>query len=161
MVRPGQIYRVLVTIFQTQAQPHPIDVRASILRNGVDTGSQIKTCHPNVQETLMIQVSVEVRALRTSLNSNPSVFFILKYAFVFALLILSVTWMKIREIADLEFSQVSTSVWRVAINWNEVWCFETLLHETLWLVIKEETWRSLKLMRTLPSEFFQRIFWEF
>ena len=57
MVRPGQLYRVLVTIFQTQSQPHPIDVRASLLRNGVDIGSEMKTCHPNIPETLMIRVS--------------------------------------------------------------------------------------------------------
>lgn len=44
MVRPGQIYRVAVTVFQTQTQTQEIEVRASLLRNGVDLGSDTKVC---------------------------------------------------------------------------------------------------------------------
>jgi CD109 antigen len=56
VVRPGQIYRVAVTIFETQTQTQEIEVRASILRNGVDMGSDTKICQPNTPETLMIRV---------------------------------------------------------------------------------------------------------
>ena len=57
MVRPGQIYRIIVTVYQTQLQPNEIEVRASLLHNGVDIGSDMKLCQQNVPETLMILVS--------------------------------------------------------------------------------------------------------
>lgn len=60
IVRPGQIYRVAVTVFQTQTQTQEIEVRASLLRNGVDMGSDTKICQPNMPETLMIRVTFEI-----------------------------------------------------------------------------------------------------
>ncbi|CAG7829031.1 unnamed protein product, partial [Allacma fusca] len=56
MVRPGQVYRVAVTIFPSPTQMAEIEVRASLLRNGVDIGSDTRLCQPNSPETLMIRV---------------------------------------------------------------------------------------------------------
>lgn len=70
MVRPGQVYRVAVTIFQGQIQHQEIEVRASLLRNGVDMGSDTKICQPNIPETLMVRVR------STRLVERESVYFI-------------------------------------------------------------------------------------
>lgn len=53
MVRPGQIYRVAVSILSS---PITLSVRASILRNGVDIGSATQDCKPGIPETLLIKV---------------------------------------------------------------------------------------------------------
>ncbi|ODM98885.1 hypothetical protein Ocin01_07797 [Orchesella cincta] len=64
MVRPGQVFRVAVTLFQGQVHLQEIEVRASLLRNGVDIGSDTKICQPNMPETLMIRVP------RTSIDGD-------------------------------------------------------------------------------------------
>lgn len=53
IVRPGQIYRVAVSILSSPIQ---LSVRASILRNGVDIGSSTQECKPGIPETLLIKV---------------------------------------------------------------------------------------------------------
>lgn len=53
MVRPGQIYRVSVTVYKAK---QPISVRASIQRNGVELASEISVIKEGIQETLLLLV---------------------------------------------------------------------------------------------------------
>ena len=55
MVRPGQVYRVSVTVFQT---PFPITVRASIQRDGIELASTSQELKQNIPETLLIKVMI-------------------------------------------------------------------------------------------------------
>lgn len=54
MVRPGQLYRVAVSLLK---ETHPITVRASIQRNGVEMSSDNKDCKEGIMETLLMRVS--------------------------------------------------------------------------------------------------------
>ncbi|GFS99779.1 CD109 antigen [Nephila pilipes] len=53
MVRPGQVYRVTVSIFQTM---FPITVRASIQRDGVELATALQEVKQNIPETLLLKV---------------------------------------------------------------------------------------------------------
>lgn len=57
MVRPGQIYRVSVTVYKTKK---PISVRASIQRNGVELSSDTSVIKEGIQETLLLLVRINV-----------------------------------------------------------------------------------------------------
>lgn len=52
-MRPGQVYRILVTIYRTTA---PINVRASLLRNGIELSSAVQSCKENIPETLLLRM---------------------------------------------------------------------------------------------------------
>lgn len=54
MVRPGQLYRVAVTILKEKA---PLTVRASIQRNGVEMSADHKDVKVGIPETLLMRVS--------------------------------------------------------------------------------------------------------
>lgn len=53
MVRPGQLYRVSVTVLQEQ---QPLTIRASIQRNGVEVTSDHKDVKMGIPETLLMKV---------------------------------------------------------------------------------------------------------
>ncbi|GIZ00393.1 CD109 antigen [Caerostris extrusa] len=53
MVRPGMVYRVTVSIFQTM---FPITVRASIQRDGVELATALQEVKQNIPETLLLKV---------------------------------------------------------------------------------------------------------
>lgn len=53
MVRPGQLYRVAVTVLKTK---QPLTVRASIQRNGVEMSTDRKNVTENIPETLLMRV---------------------------------------------------------------------------------------------------------
>lgn len=53
MVRPGQLYRVSVTLLK---ESNPITVRASIRRNGVEMSADSKDVKEGVMETLLMRV---------------------------------------------------------------------------------------------------------
>ncbi|XP_058448423.1 CD109 antigen [Malaya genurostris] len=53
MVRPGQIYKVSVTLLETQ---HPLAVRASISRDGVELSSEQKSVRVGTPEELLMRV---------------------------------------------------------------------------------------------------------
>lgn len=53
LVRPGQLYRVSVTILQ---EKQPLTVRASISRNGVEMTSDYKAVKEGITETLLMRV---------------------------------------------------------------------------------------------------------
>lgn len=53
IIRPGQVYRVLVTIYRTNS---PINVRASLQRNGVEVSSAVQQCKERIPETLLLRV---------------------------------------------------------------------------------------------------------
>lgn len=53
IVRPGQVYRVLVTIYRTNSF---INVRASLQRNGVELSSAVQLCKERIPETLLLRV---------------------------------------------------------------------------------------------------------
>ncbi|KRT79005.1 hypothetical protein AMK59_8176, partial [Oryctes borbonicus] len=53
MVRPGQLYKVFVIILK---EKHPITVRASIQRDGVEVVSHYKNFKINIPETLLMKV---------------------------------------------------------------------------------------------------------
>lgn len=55
MVRPGQIYRVSVTVYKAK---QPISVRASIQKNGVELTSEISVIKEGIQETLLLLVRI-------------------------------------------------------------------------------------------------------
>lgn len=54
MVRPGQLFRVSVTLLQ---QKRPITVRASIQRNGVEVSADHKDVKVGIPETLLMKVN--------------------------------------------------------------------------------------------------------
>ncbi|GFW23841.1 CD109 antigen [Trichonephila clavipes] len=60
MVRPGQVYRVNVNIFQTM---FPITVRASIQRDGVELATAIQEVKQNIPETLLLKMILCVAEL--------------------------------------------------------------------------------------------------
>lgn len=53
IVRPGQVYRVSVTIYKSTS---PIYVRASLQRNGVELSSAVQTCKERIPEVLLLRV---------------------------------------------------------------------------------------------------------
>lgn len=53
MVRPGQVYKVAVTVLQSK---YPLTVRASIQRNGVEVGAASQPVKNGLTESLMIRV---------------------------------------------------------------------------------------------------------
>lgn len=53
LVRPGQLYRVSVTVLQ---EKQPLTVRASISRNGVEMTSDYKAVKEGITETLLMRV---------------------------------------------------------------------------------------------------------
>lgn len=53
IVRPGQVYRVLVTIYRSAA---PINVRASLQRNGIELSSAVQLCKESIPETLLLRM---------------------------------------------------------------------------------------------------------
>ncbi|KAF8787021.1 CD109 antigen-like [Argiope bruennichi] len=53
MVRPGQVYRVYVNVYQTM---FPITVRASIQRDGVELATALQEVKQNIPETLLLKV---------------------------------------------------------------------------------------------------------
>ncbi|KFM63963.1 CD109 antigen, partial [Stegodyphus mimosarum] len=53
MVRPGQVYRVTVSVFRTM---FPINVRASIQRDGVELATAVQELKQNIPETLLLKV---------------------------------------------------------------------------------------------------------
>ncbi|XP_050294787.1 CD109 antigen [Anthonomus grandis grandis] len=53
LVRPGQLYRVSVTILK---EKQPLSVRASISRNGVEMSSDVKAVKEGIPETLLMRV---------------------------------------------------------------------------------------------------------
>lgn len=55
MVRPGQLYRVAVSILKEQRQP--ITVRASIQRNGIEVSADHKLVKRGIPETLLMRVN--------------------------------------------------------------------------------------------------------
>jgi hypothetical protein len=55
MIRPGQIYRVAVTVLQSR---HPLTVRASIQRNGVEIGAASQDTKNGITESLIIKVGI-------------------------------------------------------------------------------------------------------
>ncbi|GIY61393.1 CD109 antigen [Caerostris darwini] len=57
MVRPGMVYRVTVSIFQTM---FPITVRASIQRDGVELATALQEVKQNIPETLLLKVSIDI-----------------------------------------------------------------------------------------------------
>lgn len=57
MVRPGQVYRVSVTVYKAK---QPISVRASIQKNGVEITSEISVIKEGIQETLLLWVSIYI-----------------------------------------------------------------------------------------------------
>lgn len=54
MVRPGQIYKVAANVLKAR---HPIIVRASIQRNGVELSTDSQLTKENIPETLIMRVS--------------------------------------------------------------------------------------------------------
>lgn len=57
MVRPGQVYRVSVTVYKAK---QPISVRASIQKNGVELASEISVIKEGIQETLLLLVRINI-----------------------------------------------------------------------------------------------------
>jgi hypothetical protein len=57
MVRPGQVYRVSVTVYKAKK---PISVRASIQRNGVELSSDISVIKEGIQEALLLLVRINI-----------------------------------------------------------------------------------------------------
>lgn len=57
MVRPGQVYRVSVTVYQAKQS---ISVRASIQRNGVELASEKSLITEGIQETLLLMVNISL-----------------------------------------------------------------------------------------------------
>lgn len=55
MVRPGQVYRVSVTVYKAKQS---ISVRASIQRNGVELASETSLITEGIQETLLLIVKI-------------------------------------------------------------------------------------------------------
>lgn len=53
MIRPGQVYRVSVTVYKTK---QPISVRASIQRDGVELTSATSVMKEGIQATLLLLV---------------------------------------------------------------------------------------------------------
>ncbi|KAJ6219290.1 hypothetical protein RDWZM_005102 [Blomia tropicalis] len=53
IIRPGQVYRVLVTIHRSNM---PINVRASLQRNGIELSSAVILCKERIPETLLLRV---------------------------------------------------------------------------------------------------------
>lgn len=53
MVRPGQIYKVSVNLLEAQ---HPMAVRASISRDGVELSSELKSVRVGIPETLLMRI---------------------------------------------------------------------------------------------------------
>lgn len=53
IIRPGQVYRVLVTIYRSNM---PINVRASLQRNGNELSSANQLCKERIPETLLLRV---------------------------------------------------------------------------------------------------------
>ena len=58
MVRPGQVYKVSVTVYKAK---QPISVRAAIQRNGVELSSDISVIKEGIQETLLLLVRVNIK----------------------------------------------------------------------------------------------------
>lgn len=58
MVRPGQVYKVAVTVYKAK---QPISVRASIQRNGVELASDTSLIKEGIQETLLLLVRIKIR----------------------------------------------------------------------------------------------------
>lgn len=57
MVRPGQVYRVSVTVYKAK---QPISVRASIQRNGVELASDMSVIKEGIPESLLLLVSINI-----------------------------------------------------------------------------------------------------
>lgn len=55
MVRPSQVYKIAVTIFKS---PHPVTVRASVSRNGVELCADTQNTKENIPETLIMKVCI-------------------------------------------------------------------------------------------------------
>ncbi|XP_075216528.1 macroglobulin complement-related [Lycorma delicatula] len=53
MVRPGQVYRVAVTVYRSH---HPVTVRASISRNRVESSADIQNTKEGIPETLIMKI---------------------------------------------------------------------------------------------------------
>lgn len=56
MVRPGQVYRVSVTVYKAK---HPISVRASIQRDGVELASDMSVIKEGIPESLLLLVRIK------------------------------------------------------------------------------------------------------
>lgn len=57
VVRPGQLYRVAVTVLQASKS---ITVRANIQRNGVEVSADHKVVKPGIPESLLMKVKVSI-----------------------------------------------------------------------------------------------------
>ncbi|RZF41336.1 hypothetical protein LSTR_LSTR000050 [Laodelphax striatellus] len=53
IVRPGQVYRIAVTVFKSK---HPLTVRSSIQRNGVEIAADSQNIKEGIPETLIMRV---------------------------------------------------------------------------------------------------------
>ncbi|XP_023235311.1 CD109 antigen-like [Centruroides sculpturatus] len=71
VVRPGQVYRVMATVYQSSK---PIIVKASIQRDGVELASAFEKCKDGISETLLLQIPTTtvpgIYKLRIEGNSN-------------------------------------------------------------------------------------------
>lgn len=59
MVRPGQVYRVSVTVYKAK---QPISVRASIQRNGVELTSGLSIIKEGIPQTLLLLVRIDIKS---------------------------------------------------------------------------------------------------
>ncbi|UYV64761.1 Tep6, partial [Cordylochernes scorpioides] len=57
-IRPGQVYRVLATVYRTS---QPITVRASLQRDGVELASTSQKTTVGVAETLLLKMALSIR----------------------------------------------------------------------------------------------------
>jgi len=57
MVRPGQVYRVSVTVYKAK---QPISVRAAIQRNGVELASDLSVIKEGIPQTLLLLVRINI-----------------------------------------------------------------------------------------------------
>lgn len=55
MVRPGQIFKVAVTVFKTI---HPLAIRCSIQRNRVEMSADTQNVKEGIPETLIMRVYI-------------------------------------------------------------------------------------------------------
>jgi len=58
MVRPGQVYRVSVTVYKAK---QPISVRAAIQRNGVELVSDLSVIKEGIPQTLLLLVRINIK----------------------------------------------------------------------------------------------------
>lgn len=70
MVRPGQLYKVFVIILK---EKHPITVRASIQRDGVEVVSHYNNFKINIPETLLMKVILKRRLNGVEFTNNTKI----------------------------------------------------------------------------------------